>query len=49
MIGPLPLPRHEVFAQAVASGMSVRKATHSRIPAPKWSDTSIRGEAAHKC
>jgi hypothetical protein len=30
MIGPLPLPRHEVFAQAVT-----RKATHSRIPAPE--------------
>ena len=25
MIGPLPSPRHELFAQAVASGMSASK------------------------
>ena len=35
MIGPLPSPRHEVFAQAVASGMSASKSyalAYSRPP-----------------
>jgi hypothetical protein len=40
MIGPLPSPRHELFAQAVASGMSASKSYALAYSRPRNGATS---------
>ena len=49
MVGPLPSPRHEAFAQAVAGDVGLERVRASVLQTPNWSDTSVRCEAAHKC
>jgi len=41
MVGPLPSPRHEVFAQALACGMSAAKAYSLAYARPRTHDREV--------